>query len=189
MGLRRANGTRSILTVRFISGGADRRSAGRRAAALRLRQRSAHAPRCFVLVGHRAILCARIGQYAQLMMPLAAPTRRGGRLRRSSRPPTFKSPKLVRWNLIDSSVNPRKLQSRMDSLLSMDFVLNKFRNEHRRWHLSHPLTFCAWCGRVRFAGRWLGKPRELEVVAQARRHATSGICPSCFAEVERGSAS
>jgi hypothetical protein len=73
----------------------------------------------------------------------------------------------------------------MDFLVNMDFVLNRFRNEHRRWHLSHPLTFCAWCGRVRFAGRWLGQPRELEVVAHARRHATSGICPTCFAELER----
>jgi hypothetical protein len=70
----------------------------------------------------------------------------------------------------------------------MDFLLNKFRTNHGRWNLSHPLTFCAWCGRVRLAGRWLGKPRELEVVAHARRHATSGICPSCFAELERGSA-
>jgi hypothetical protein len=66
----------------------------------------------------------------------------------------------------------------------MDFLLKKFRTEHGRWHLSHPLTFCAWCGRVRIAGRWLGKPRELEVVAHARRHATTGICPACFAELE-----
>jgi hypothetical protein len=70
----------------------------------------------------------------------------------------------------------------------MDFLLDKFRTNHGRWNLSHPLTFCAWCGRVRLAGRWLGKPRELEVVAHARRHATSGICPTCFAELERGSA-
>jgi len=84
-------------------------------------------------------------------------------------------------NLIDSSVNSRKLQSRMYFLLNKDFVLSRFRNGHRRWHLRHPLTFCAWCGRVRFAGRWLGKPRELEVVAHARRYATSSICPTCFA--------
>ena len=36
------------------------------------------------------------------------------------------------------------------------------------------------------AGHWFGKPRELEVVAYARRHATSGICPPCFTEAEPG---
>ena len=54
------------------------------------------------------------------------------------------------------------------------------------WRLIHPVIFCAWCGRVRFAGHWFGKPRDLEVVAHARRQATSGICPSCFAELELG---
>jgi hypothetical protein len=63
-------------------------------------------------------------------------------------------------------------------------MANKRWIERSRWLLSHPVTFCAWCGRVRIAGHWFGKPRELEVVAHARREATSGICPSCFAELE-----
>jgi hypothetical protein len=58
--------------------------------------------------------------------------------------------------------------------------------ERARWRLSHPVIFCAWCRRVRIAWRWLGKPGEAEVIAHARRHATSGICPSWFAEVEAG---
>ena len=56
--------------------------------------------------------------------------------------------------------------------------------DRARWRLIHPLIFCAWCGRVRVVGHWFGRPRELEVVAHARRNATSGICPSCFASVE-----
>jgi hypothetical protein len=50
------------------------------------------------------------------------------------------------------------------------------------------ITFCAWCGRIAVAGHWLGKPRHAEgdVVAHVKRHATSGICPSCFAEVAPG---
>jgi hypothetical protein len=48
---------------------------------------------------------------------------------------------------------------------------------------SHPVIFCAWCGRVRVVGYWFGKPRELEVVAHAKRHTSTGICPSCFAEL------
>jgi hypothetical protein len=54
-----------------------------------------------------------------------------------------------------------------------------------RWRLSHPVT-CAWCGRVRIAGHWFGKPRELEVVAHVGRRASSGICPSCFADLAPG---
>jgi hypothetical protein len=67
-----------------------------------------------------------------------------------------------------------------------DHLIHKPWIERVRWRLSHPLIFCAWCGRVRFAGHWFGKPRELEVVAHAKRQATSGICPSCFAELNPG---
>jgi hypothetical protein len=66
-------------------------------------------------------------------------------------------------------------------------VREKLSIERLRWYLSHPVIFCAWCGRLRFAGHWLGKPRELDVLAHAKRHATSGICPSCFAEVGHAS--
>lgn len=44
------------------------------------------------------------------------------------------------------------------------------------------VTFCAWCGRVRIAGHWFGKPRHPDVVAHVQRRATSTICPSCFAD-------
>src|SRR5205814_550379 len=32
-----------------------------------------------------------------------------------------------------------------------------------RWRLGHPVIFCAWGGRARFAGHWFGR-RELEVL-------------------------
>jgi hypothetical protein len=34
-------------------------------------------------------------------------------------------------------------------------------------------------------GALVRKPRELEVIAHAKRHATSGVCPSCFAELNQ----
>ena len=66
----------------------------------------------------------------------------------------------------------------------LELSLNKGWIDRAWWRLSHPVIFCAWCGRVRAVGHWFGRPREVEVVAHARRNATSTICPSCFASVE-----
>jgi hypothetical protein len=51
---------------------------------------------------------------------------------------------------------------------------------------THLVTFCAWCGRVRVAGRWLGKPSTGDFVAHVKRETTSGICPACFAHLAPG---
>jgi hypothetical protein len=48
------------------------------------------------------------------------------------------------------------------------------------------VTFCAWCGRLRVAGRWLGKPRTGDFVAHVKRETTTGICPACFADFAPG---
>jgi hypothetical protein len=48
------------------------------------------------------------------------------------------------------------------------------------------LTMCAWCGRLKVRGRWIGTSQapELIDVSDAPEPAlTHGICPSCFAEV------
>jgi NMD protein affecting ribosome stability and mRNA decay len=48
------------------------------------------------------------------------------------------------------------------------------------------LTMCAWCGRLKVRGRWIGAPEvpELIDVSDAPEPTlTHGICPSCFAEV------
>ena len=56
------------------------------------------------------------------------------------------------------------------------------------WPLKHLVAVCAWCGRVRLAGRWLGKQSDGEVLAHVKRGTTSAICPSCFSELAPGRA-
>ena len=48
------------------------------------------------------------------------------------------------------------------------------------------LTMCAWCGRLKLSGRWIGTPQAPELIDVSDAHEptlTHGICPSCFAEV------
>jgi hypothetical protein len=54
------------------------------------------------------------------------------------------------------------------------------------WRATHLVTFCAWCGRVRVGGRWLGKPRTGDFVAHVKRQTTTGVCPACFADLAPG---
>jgi hypothetical protein len=48
------------------------------------------------------------------------------------------------------------------------------------------LTQCAWCGRLKVRGRWIGTPHAPELIDVSGAHEplmTHGICPSCFDEL------
>jgi hypothetical protein len=58
-------------------------------------------------------------------------------------------------------------------------------SQHRRVEESL-VPQCAWCGKVRIGGHWTlfdELPRFLSDLLEGRR--THGICPDCFADVER----
>jgi hypothetical protein len=54
------------------------------------------------------------------------------------------------------------------------------RNKKRR---ESPIVFCAWCGRVRILGSWVGVPAEAVARERERFGISDGICPDCFARV------